>query len=49
MVESTYGNRLHGDVSSADQMAAIINEAAKRNAPILIPRSPSDARRRSCT
>ena len=37
MVESTYGNRLHGDVSSADQMAAIINEAAKRNAPILIP------------
>jgi metallo-beta-lactamase family protein len=37
MVESTYGNRLHGDVSSADQMAKIINEAAKRKAPILIP------------
>ena len=37
MVESTYGNRLHGDVSSEDQMARIINEAASRNAPILIP------------
>ncbi|MEO6334950.1 MAG: MBL fold metallo-hydrolase [Pyrinomonadaceae bacterium] len=37
MVESTYGNRLHGDVSSDDQMARIINEAAGRNAPILIP------------
>lgn len=37
MVESTYGNRLHGDVSSDDQMARIINEAVGRNAPILIP------------
>lgn len=37
MVESTYGNRLHGDVSSDGQIAKIINEAAKRNAPILIP------------
>jgi len=37
MVESTYGNRLHGDISSDDQMARIINEAATRNAPILIP------------
>jgi len=37
MCESTYGNRLHGDDSSEDQMARIINEAAKRNAPILIP------------
>jgi metallo-beta-lactamase family protein len=37
MVESTYGNRLHGDISSDDQMARIINEAAPRNAPILIP------------
>ena len=37
MVESTYGNRLHGDISSDDQMARIINEAASRNAPILIP------------
>ena len=37
MVESTYGNRLHGEVSSDDQMARIINESAERNAPILIP------------
>ncbi|HSK73205.1 MAG TPA: MBL fold metallo-hydrolase [Pyrinomonadaceae bacterium] len=37
MVESTYGNRLHGDVSSDDQLARIINEAAERNAPVLIP------------
>jgi metallo-beta-lactamase family protein len=37
MVESTYGNRLHGEVSSDVQMARIINEAAARNAPILIP------------
>ncbi|MEP6849101.1 MAG: MBL fold metallo-hydrolase [Acidobacteriota bacterium] len=37
MVESTYGNRLHGDVSSEDQMAKIINEAAARRSPILIP------------
>lgn len=37
MVESTYGNRLHGDVSSEDQMARIVNEAVKRNGPILIP------------
>ena len=37
MVESTYGDRLHGNVSSEDQMARIINEAARRNAPILIP------------
>ncbi|MEO8572544.1 MAG: MBL fold metallo-hydrolase [Pyrinomonadaceae bacterium] len=37
MVESTYGNRLHGDVASDEQMARIINEAVGRNAPILIP------------
>ena len=37
MCESTYGNRLHGDVSSENGMARIINEAAARNAPILIP------------
>ncbi len=37
MVESTYGNRLHGDVDSATQMARIINEAAERQGPILIP------------
>ena len=37
MVESTYGNRLHGDVDSATQMTRIINEAAERGGPILIP------------
>ncbi len=37
MVESTYGDRLHGETSSDDQLARIINEAVKRNAPILIP------------
>lgn len=37
LCESTYGNRLHGNESSEDQLAAIINEAARRNAPILIP------------
>lgn len=37
MVESTYGNRLHGDVSSEDQLAKIINKAVGRNAPVLIP------------
>ncbi len=37
MCESTYGNRLHGDIDSKTLMAGIINEAAKRNSPILIP------------
>lgn len=37
MVESTYGNRLHGEIDSETQMARIINEAAERNSPILIP------------
>ncbi len=37
MVESTYGDRLHGEVDSETQMARIINEAAGRNGPILIP------------
>ena len=35
--ESTYGDRLHGDESPGDQLARIINEAANRRAPILIP------------
>ena len=37
MCESTYGNRLHGEDKSDDQLAEIINEAENRNAPILIP------------
>jgi metallo-beta-lactamase family protein len=37
MCESTYGNRLHGEITSDVQLADIINAAYKRNAPILIP------------
>ncbi|MEJ7860193.1 MAG: MBL fold metallo-hydrolase [Pyrinomonadaceae bacterium] len=38
MCESTYGNRLHDSgVSSEDQMADVLNDAAKRDAPVLIP------------
>lgn len=37
MCESTYGNRLHGEVTSEEKFAEIINEAYQRNAPILIP------------
>ncbi len=37
MCESTYGDRLHGDVDSASQIARIIKEAADRRGPVLIP------------
>lgn len=37
MCESTYGDRLHGDIDSETQMARIINEAARRGGAILIP------------
>ncbi len=37
MSESTYGNRLHGEVDSETNFARIINEAVERNGPILIP------------
>ncbi|NNE97832.1 MAG: MBL fold metallo-hydrolase [Pyrinomonadaceae bacterium] len=37
MVESTYGDRLHTEVKSDDQLTKIIHEGLKRNAPILIP------------
>lgn len=37
MCESTYGDRLHGDIDSETGFARIINEAYKRNGPILIP------------
>ena len=37
MCESTYGDRLHGDIDSETQMARIINEGARRGGPILIP------------
>ncbi len=37
MVESTYGDRLHSEVKSDEQLTEIINAGLKRNAPILIP------------
>lgn len=37
MCESTYGDRLHGDIDSETQMARIINDAVRRGGPILIP------------
>lgn len=37
MCESTYGDRLHGEVTSEDGLAEIINAAYERDAPILIP------------
>jgi metallo-beta-lactamase family protein len=37
MCESTYGDRLHGETTSEEKFAAIINGAYKRDAPILIP------------
>jgi metallo-beta-lactamase family protein len=37
MCESTYGNRLHGGVSSEDQFVEMIQAAIKRKGPILIP------------
>lgn len=37
MCESTYGDRLHGEETSEEKLAEIINAAYRRNAPILIP------------
>ncbi len=37
MVESTYGDRLHSEVKSDDQLTKIINEAVDRDGPVLIP------------
>ncbi|HEY8559957.1 MAG TPA: MBL fold metallo-hydrolase [Pyrinomonadaceae bacterium] len=37
MCESTYGDRLHGEVTSKEKFAEIINAAHQRDAPILIP------------
>lgn len=37
MVESTYGDRLHDEVPSEERLAQVINEAVKRDGPILIP------------
>jgi metallo-beta-lactamase family protein len=37
MVESTYGDRTHGDERSGDLLADAIKEATRRGGPILIP------------
>jgi metallo-beta-lactamase family protein len=37
LVESTYGDRLHDPERPADALARIINDAARRNAVVLIP------------
>lgn len=37
VLESTYGNRLHSQDSVSDELERIINEAAKRGGPLLIP------------
>jgi metallo-beta-lactamase family protein len=37
MCESTYGDRLHGDESSDEALAKVLNRAFKRGGPVLIP------------
>ena len=37
LVESTYGDRLHDPENPKDALKRIINDVAKRNAPLLIP------------
>ncbi|MCA1591216.1 MAG: MBL fold metallo-hydrolase [Acidobacteria bacterium] len=37
LVESTYGDRLHDTENPKDALTRIINEAVKRNGPVLIP------------
>lgn len=37
IVESTYGDRLHDPEDPKDALTRIINDAAQRNAPVLIP------------
>jgi metallo-beta-lactamase family protein len=37
LVESTYGNRLHDSEKPEDALARVINAAAKRRGPLLIP------------
>ena len=37
MVESTYGDRLHSEDRSDDELTRIIHDGVKRDAPILIP------------
>lgn len=37
VIESTYGNRAHSDISPQEQLAKVINQTAKRGGTILIP------------
>ena len=37
LVESTYGNRLHGKIDPKIKLASVINETSKRNGAVLIP------------
>jgi len=37
LVESTYGDRLHGDERPDDQLARVVNETAERRGVLLIP------------
>lgn len=37
IVESTYGDRLHGDEDPREALADVIRDAQRRNAPVLIP------------
>jgi len=37
VVESTYGDRLHDDLSTADELARVINESVKKGGVLLIP------------
>ena len=37
VVESTYGDRLHDDLSSAEELARVINESVKKGGVLLIP------------
>jgi metallo-beta-lactamase family protein len=37
VLESTYGNRLHPDISQYEELAGIINEAADRGGGLIIP------------
>jgi len=49
LVESTYGDRLHDPEEPKEILARIINNAAGRNGPILIPAFAVGGRRRSST
>lgn len=37
IMESTYGDRLHGETQPSEQLAAVINDAADRHGTVLIP------------